>query len=61
MQKIKCETKETWRNKKTGRVYHSEDEVKMDLTSDPKDIQKDLTVTISPEGLDVLQKIMNQK
>jgi len=61
MKTIKCDTKETWRNTKTGRIYETEDEVNMDITSDPKDIVKDVTVTVSPEGLDVLNKLMNQK
>lgn len=48
--KIKTETKETWRNTKTGEVFNQE-------TTGP-DIVKDVTVTVTNEGLDLLQKVM---
>lgn len=56
--KIETETIETWRNKKTGKVYNSADEVVMDLTSDPNDIVKDVTIKVTNKGLDLLQKVM---
>ena len=51
--KIDCTTVTTWRNKKTGEVFKDKKE--------GPDIVQDVTVTISPEGLDMLQKVMNQK
>jgi hypothetical protein len=61
MKTIKCETKDTWRNIRTGQVYADEKEANFDLTAKEGEIVKDVTVTISPEGLDVLNKLMNQK
>jgi len=48
--KIDCTTVTTWRNKKTGEVFKEKKE--------GPDIVQDVTVTISPEGLDMLQKVM---
>ena len=59
--KIDCETKEVWRNKKTGQTYNSEEEARFDLTAKEGDIVKDVTVTISNEGLELLERVMNQK
>jgi len=49
--KIDCTTVTTYRNKKTGEVFKEKKE--------GPDIVQDVTVTISPEGLDMLQKVMN--
>ena len=48
--KINCTTVTTWRNKKTGEVFKEKKE--------GPDIVQDVTVTVSPEGLDMLQKVM---
>ena len=48
--KIDCTTVTTYRNKKTGEVFKEKKE--------GPDIVQDVTVTISPEGLDMLQKVM---
>jgi len=48
--KIKTETKEVWRNTKTNEIFEQE-------TKGP-DIVKDVTVTVTNEGLDLLQKVM---
>ena len=56
--KIKCETRESWRNKKTGQVYADQKEANFDLTAKPEDIVKDVTVTVTNKGLDLLQKVM---
>jgi len=59
--KIECITEEIIKNKKTGYIYKNEDELKMDLTVKPEDIQRDISVKISPEGLSLMQKIMSKK
>ena len=51
--KIKCETVYTWRNTKTGEVFKEEKE--------GPDIVKDCTVMVDPKGLEIIQKVMNQK
>jgi len=56
--KIETETIETFRNKKTGQVYEDEKEARFDLTAKPEDIVKDVTVTVTNKGLDLLQKVM---
>ena len=56
--KIETETVETYRNIKTGQVYEDEKEARFDLTAKPEDIVKDVTVTVTNKGLDLLQKVM---
>ena len=51
--KIDCTTVVTYRNTKTGETYKEKVE--------GPDIVQDCTVQVSPKGLDVLQKVMNQK
>ena len=51
--KIKCETVYSWRNKKTGEIFKEEKE--------GPDIVKDCTVKIDSKGLEIIQKVMNQK
>ena len=48
---IKCETVYTWRNKKTGEVFKEKKE--------GPDIVQDVTVQVSPKGLDMIQKAMS--
>ena len=51
--KVKCKTVYTWRNKKTGEVFKEE-------KAGP-DIGKDGTVKVDPKGLEIIQKVMQQK
>ena len=51
-------TVETWRNKKTGQTFKTEKAAKMDIEAGPDDIVKDVTVQVSPKGLEVLHKLM---
>ena len=48
--KINCTTITTYRNTKTGETYKEKKE--------GPDIVQDVTVTVSPKGLDMLQKVM---
>ncbi len=57
--KIECKTLEIIRSKKTGKTYNTmEDFLKENAI---EDLQKDLSVTITNKGLELLQKVMNQK
>ena len=57
--KIECKTLEIIRSKKTGKKYNTmEDFLKENVI---EDLQKDLSVTITNEGLELLQKVMSQK
>ena len=51
--KINCTTIITWRNTKTAETYKEKKE--------GPDIVEDCTVQISPKGLDMMQKVMNDK
>jgi len=51
--KINCTTITTWRNTKTNEVFKEK--------KDGPDIVQDVTVQVSPKGLDMIQKAMNQK
>ena len=51
--KIDCTTITTWRNTKTGEVFKEKKE--------GTDIVQDVTVQVSPKGLNIMQKVMNQK
>ena len=57
--KIECKTLEIIRNKKTGKTYNTMEEFLKENAIE--DLQKDLSVTITNEGLELLQKVMNQK
>lgn len=59
--KIETITKETWRNTRTGQVYEDEHEARFDLTAKPEEIVKDVTVTVTNKGLNLLNKVLNQK
>ena len=51
--KINCTTITTWRNTKTKEVFKEKVE--------GADIVQDVTVQVSPEGLDIIQKVMNNE
>jgi hypothetical protein len=57
--KIECTTVEIIKSKKTGKTYNTmEDFLKENAI---EDLQKDVSITITNEGLDLMQKVMNQK
>jgi|TARA_R110002012_G_scaffold283587_1_gene473985 predicted membrane GTPase involved in stress response len=64
--KINCTTTVVLRNTRTEKVYKDEAEKDADI-ADPNTetvadhIAQDITVVVSPKGLNILQKIMNQK
>ena len=49
--KIDCTTITTWRNTKTGETFKEKKE--------GADIVQDVTVQVSPKGLDMIQKAMS--
>jgi len=51
--KIDCTTTTTWRNTKTGEIYKDKKE--------GPDVAQDVTVQVSPKGLEVLQKVMQKQ
>ncbi len=51
--KIDCTTITTWRNTKTKEVFKEKVE--------GPDIVQDVTVQVSPKGLDLMQKVMNKQ
>ena len=57
--KIECKTLEIIRSKKTGKIYNTMEEFLKENAIE--DLQKDLSVTITNEGLELLQKVMSQK
>ena len=56
--KIETKTIETYRNKKTGQVYADQKEANFDLTAQPGNIVKDVTIEVTNKGLNLLQKVM---
>ena len=64
--KIHCTTHTVIRNKLTDKIYKDEAERDLDI-NDPNTettadhIVQDTIVEVSPKGLNVLQKVMNQK
>ena len=57
--KIECQTVEIIKSKKNGKTYNNmEDFLKENKI---EDLQKDVSITITNEGLDLMQKVMNQK
>ena len=57
--KIECQTEEIFKSKKTGKTYKTMEDF---LNENPMDdLQKDLSVKITNKGLELLQKVMNQK
>ena len=63
--KIDCTTTVVLRNTRTNKVYKDETEKEADI-ADPntetvaEHIAQDLTVVVSPKGLNLLQKAMNK-
>jgi hypothetical protein len=57
--KIECKTVEIIRSKKTGKTYNTMEEFLRENAIE--DLQKDLSVTITNKGLELLQKVMSQK
>ena len=57
--KIECKTVEIIRSKKTGKIYNTMEDFLKENTIE--DLQKDLSVTITNKGLELLQKVMSQK
>jgi hypothetical protein len=57
--KIECKTLEIIRSKKTGKTYNTMEEFLKENAIE--DLQKDLSVTITNEGFELLQKVMSQK
>jgi len=57
--KIECQTVEVIRSKKTGKIYNTMEEFLKENTIE--DLQKDLSITVSNKGLELLQKVMKQK
>tara|TARA_R100001509_G_scaffold105712_1_gene62608 strand:+ start:570 stop:758 length:189 start_codon:yes stop_codon:yes gene_type:complete len=52
IKKINCTTVVTYRNTKTGEVFKDKKE--------GEDIVQDVTVQVSPKGLEILQKVMKK-
>ena len=50
--KIDCTTITTWRNTKTGETFKEKKE--------GPDIVQDVTVQVSPKGLEIMQKVMSK-
>tara|TARA_R110000851_G_scaffold318287_1_gene482091 strand:+ start:699 stop:929 length:231 start_codon:yes stop_codon:yes gene_type:complete len=64
--KIHCTTTVTIRNTKTGYIYKDETEKESDINNPNTEtkadhVVQDINVEVSPKGLNVLQKVMNQK
>ena len=57
---IDTETVTVIKNKKTGKVYKDEEELKADNV-DPQDISRDVVVKVTNKGLEVFKKFMNEK
>ena len=57
--KIETETKHTFRSKSTNKTYDSKELFLVNHTED--DLAVDTAVTVTNEGLNLLQKVMGQK
>jgi len=57
---IETETVTVIKNKKTGKVYKDEEELKA-ANVDPQDISRDVVVKVTNKGLEVFKKFMNEK
>jgi hypothetical protein len=57
---IETETVTIIKNKKTGKVYKDEEELKA-ANVDPQDISRDVIVKVTNKGLEVFKKFMNEK
>jgi hypothetical protein len=63
--KIHCTTIVTIRNTKTGYIYKDETEKESDINNPNTEtkadhVVQDINVQVSPKGLNILQKVMNQ-
>ena len=63
--KIDCTTTIVLRNTRTNKVYKDETEKEADIADTNTEtvaehVAQDLTVVVSPKGLNILQKVMNQ-
>ena len=57
--KIECETVEIYRSKKTEKTYKSKEDFLKE--NKEEDLIIDLSVRVTNAGLEVFQKVMNQK
>jgi hypothetical protein len=57
---IETETVTIIKNKKTGKVYKDEEELKA-ANVDPQDISRDVVVKVTNKGLEVFKKFMSEK
>ena len=57
---IDTETVTVIKNKKTGKVYKDEQELKA-ANVDPQDISRDVVVKVTNKGLEVFKKFMSEK
>ena len=57
---IDTETVTVIKNKKTGKVYKDEEELKA-ANVDPQDISRDVVVKVTNKGLEVFKKFMSEK
>ena len=57
--KIETETKHTFRSKSSNKTYATKEEFLKNHTED--DLAVDTTITVTNEGLDLLQKVMGNK
>ena len=57
---IDTETVTVIKNKKTGKIYKDEEELKA-ANVDPQDISRDIVVKVTNKGLEVFKKFMNEK
>ena len=57
---IDTETITVIKNKKTGKVYKDEEELKA-ANVDSQDISKDVVVRVTNKGLEVFKKFMSEK
>ena len=57
---IETETVTIIKNKKTGKVYKDEEELKA-ANVDAKDISRDVVVKVTNKGLEVFKKFMSEK
>ena len=57
--KIECKTKEIIKSNKTGKTYENMEEFLKENTME--DLQKDLNIMVTNKGLDLMNKVFNQK
>jgi hypothetical protein len=57
---IETETVTIIKNKKTGKVYKDEEELKS-ANVDPQDISRNVVVKVTNKGLEVFKKFMSEK